>query len=186
MGLEEVLAKYRANKESNRDLGTKFEELIREYLLTDPTYKCYLDGGFVVLWRDFFAKDQFGNRDLGIDLVAQDRDGGYWAIQCKCYENGHRVTKQDVDTFISTSGKHFKERDGTETAFAQRYIISTTEDWSENADESIRSQKPKVNKVTLSMLENAQVDWDELENGVHGEKARKGHYDLKPHQKEAL
>ena len=43
--------------------------------------------------------------DAGIDLVAEDRDGHLWAIQAKAYDPAYWVTKHDVDTFLSESGR---------------------------------------------------------------------------------
>ena len=96
MSLETVLAKYRADSENTKELGSRFEELMRRYLLTDPQYSDIIE--WAVLWENFFAKRDFGIQDTGIDLVAKTVDGEYWAVQCKCYAEGHQVTKSDVGT----------------------------------------------------------------------------------------
>ena len=83
MTFNDVLAKYRTISFSERDKGTRFERLMRAYLLTDPKYTSMLNS--VWLWENFFARDELGGVDSGIDLVAQTIDGEYWAIQCKCY-----------------------------------------------------------------------------------------------------
>lgn len=43
--------------------------------------------------------------DTGIDLVAEERDGGWCAIQCKCYAPGTRISKRHLDSFISASAR---------------------------------------------------------------------------------
>ena len=43
----------------------------------------------VWLWRDW--PDRAGKKDNGIDLVAERQDGGFTAIQCKFYAEGHRI-----------------------------------------------------------------------------------------------
>jgi len=87
----------------------------------------------VYLWRDW--PDRAGRPDTGIDLVARQRDGGGWtAVQCKFYASGHRIQKQDIDSFLSASGKE---------GFTERLIVSTTE-WGKNAEEAIHGQAVPV------------------------------------------
>jgi predicted helicase len=35
---------------------------------------------------------RWSNKDLGIDLIAEDTDGKFWAIQAKGYKKGSYVT----------------------------------------------------------------------------------------------
>ena len=39
------------------------------------------------------------------------------------------------------------------------YIITTTNDWSDNAENSLHSQTPPVYKIDLHDLETRQIDW---------------------------
>jgi predicted helicase len=43
--------------------------------------------------------------------------------------------------------------------FTQRIIVTTTNDWSENAEDALLHQNPPVYKIDLSDLENSQIDW---------------------------
>ena len=43
--------------------------------------------------------------DSGVDLVAQEFDGGMCAIQCKLYEAGTKVPSSDIDSFLAEAGK---------------------------------------------------------------------------------
>ena len=84
MEFHELLARYRRESLSEAQKGTKFEQLVRAYLLALPRFQ----GLFakVWLWRDFPYRTDFGSgHDLGIDLVALTVSGEYWAVQCKCY-----------------------------------------------------------------------------------------------------
>ncbi|HCK03999.1 MAG TPA: hypothetical protein DHV86_04440 [Methylophilaceae bacterium] len=36
-------------------------------------------------------------RDLGIDLICQHTNEEIWAVQAKCYNQNHPVTKKDMD-----------------------------------------------------------------------------------------
>lgn len=176
----EVLKKYRSEAYSERDKGTRFERLMQAYLKTDPLYADMLQT--VWLWNDFPYKSDFGGKDVGIDLVAQTESGDYWAIQCKCFADDSYIDKPAVDSFLATSSRTFD--DGK--TFAQRLWISTTNRWNSEAEKTIRNQNPPVSRLSLTELENAPVDWTELENGICGAKALKAKYPLKPHQTEAL
>ena len=184
MSFETVLDKYRTVSYSERDKGSRFEELIGRYLMTDPAYANQLDR--VWTWMDFPYRNDFGGRDTGIDLVARTKTGEYWAVQCKCYSEDHSVTKGDMDTFISTSGRTFTDDGGETQAFSLRTVVATTDNWSSNALEVTRNQGIPVTIISLGMLRSAQVDWDSIEEGVHGEDARTERHHLRPHQKEAV
>ena len=93
--------------------GKEFERICKWFLEHDPRYAHKLRR--VWLW------DEWPHRwgaDAGIDLVAEDQDGQLWAIQAKAYDPAYRVTKHDVDTFLSESGR-------SEIAF--RLLIATTD-----------------------------------------------------------
>ena len=59
-----------------------------------------------------------GPADAGIDLVADVRDGGLWAIQAKAYDPSYWIRKADVDSFRSESGRPH---------FSFRLLIATTD-----------------------------------------------------------
>ena len=169
MNFNSVLEKYRKESFSERDKGTRFEILMKHYLQTAPLYKHKFE--HVWLWSDFQYRNQFSGKDTGIDLIAQDYDGEYTAIQCKCYQESTRIDKPEVDTFLSTSGKHFKDSEGNDCSFSNRFWISTTNKWTEVAEDTLKNQVPAVYKIGLSQLENSNVDWDELDKGIFGTKA---------------
>ena len=170
VGFLEVLGKYRADSLSEAEKGTKFEELMRTYLLNRPQYKGMFDK--VWLWRDFpFRKDFGSGHDLGIDLVALTFSGEYWAVQCKCYQDDTYITKEAVDTFLSTSGKRFSDGSLEPKRFSRRLWIATTDKWSDNAEASLLNQVPPVMKIGLGDLVSSPVDWADLEFVAHGGRA---------------
>lgn len=59
--------------------------------------------------------------------------------------------------------------------------ISTTNKWGHNAEEAIRNQNPPVTRINLHDLIEAQVDWEKLEQGIHGDKARSEKKKIFPH-----
>ena len=179
-----LLSKYRTAAASTEELGARFERLMQAYLLTDPKYAALFQK--VWLWNEFFAKDDLGGHDTGIDIVAKTFDGNFWAIQCKCFQDGTYIDKPAVDTFLATSSRHFTDENLQTVRFSHCLWISTTNKWTSNAEEAIRNQNPPVNRINLYDLQNAPVDWEKLEQGIHGEKAQSSKKTLRQHQTDAL
>jgi predicted helicase len=191
MTFRELLEKYNFEQLSKRDKGDRFERLMVAFL---KTYKKY-SFSEIWMWSDFPYKTYFVDteidlekekvKDLGIDLVARKDTGEYWAIQCKFYDENDKIDKPDVDTFLSLSSKT-PEIDGKIFSFACRLFVSTTNNWTENAEVTLENQNPPVVRLNRDELENAPVLWEELEKGVHGVQARQKIYDLKDYQKDAF
>ena len=180
-----ILDKYREESLSERDKGNRFELLMLRYLKTDPVYASTLAN--VWLWNEFFAKDEFGGKDVGIDLVAETFGGNFWAIQCKCYRADAKIDKPAVDTFLSTSGKTFRDREGKKVRFAYRLWLDTTEGgFNREALHSLENQDPEFHRVGLLELESASVDWEKLDKGSSGENAQSKKKSPRDHQKEAI
>ena len=159
-----ILDKYCQDSVSQKQKGYKFELLMQRYLQTDPIFANSLSN--VWLWEEFFAKDQFGGKDVGIDLVAETTGGNFWAIQCKCYKAGTIIDKPAVDTFLATSGKIFKDKDGNKVHFAYRLWLDTTEHgFNREALNSLENQDPEFHRIGLLELENSMVDWERLDKG---------------------
>ncbi len=184
MPFHTILDRYRKISFSERDKGSRFERLMQAYLQTSPLY----EGRFrhVWLWNEFPYKENFGGKDTGIDLVAQTVEGDFWAIQCKCYDEKTQITKASVDSFLSTSSKVFVNDQHQTTSFALRLWISTTNNWGTEAENTIRNQNPPVQRISLTDLENAPVDWEALDKGITGTKARSGKKSPRPHQEKAI
>lgn len=184
MSFQKILDKYRKIAFSERDKGDRFERLMQTYLLTDPKYAFLFKN--VWLWNEFPGKLDLGGGDTGIDLVALTHEGDYWAIQCKCFQEDSTIDKPAVDSFLSTSSREFKNEQMQTTRFAHRLWISTTNKWGPNATEAIRNQNPPVTRINLFDLIEAPVDWEKLEQGIHGEESRTPKKTLRNHQTEAL
>ncbi|WP_289091784.1 MULTISPECIES: type ISP restriction/modification enzyme [Bacteroidales] len=179
----QILNKFRQDAFSERDKGYRFERLMQAYLKTTTLYANLFE--VVWLWTEFPFHDQFGGKDTGIDLVARTVEGEYWAIQCKCYAANAFINKPDVDTFLSTSGKRFETESGM-TGFVQRLWISTTNKWNSMAEQTIRNQNPPVTRLNLIDLENDDVDWNSLEQGIFGMASRAKPFAIREHQQEAI
>lgn len=166
MTFNDILTEFRQSV-TQKEKGTKFERLMRSWLLTDPRFNQLQT---VWMWEDFPAKNDismFG--DVGVDLVARTELGEYWAIQCKCYAENAQINKGDVDSFLSTSSKTFIcPFTHTKMAFSNRLWISTTNNWGKNAEDAIANQTIPVSRINLYDLEISPVNWDELYNGQEG------------------
>ena len=180
----QLLAEYRQKAFSERDKGTRFENLMQGFMQTYPAYR----GRFakVWLWNEFPFRGDFGGKDTGIDLVAKTVEGDYWAVQCKCYQEKARIDKPAVDSFLSTSSKTFADEQGQIHSFAQRLWISTTNNWNSEAENTIKNQNPPVARISLTDLQTAAIDWEKLNNGIFGEGAIKKDRQPRDHQKKAM
>lgn len=172
--LSALLNTYRAASASEREKGTYFEELICAYLRNEATYRDLYDK--VWMYGDWAKEQGLDGRDTGIDLVARTQGTGeYHAIQCKLYAEDYRVQKKDIDSFFTASGK---------APFSHRIIVTTTNNWSEHAEDALQGQQPPVSKIDLQALEESQIDWAKYQpNQAVALKARK---QLRDHQQTAL
>ncbi|WP_405783203.1 DEAD/DEAH box helicase family protein [Streptomyces sp. NBC_01378] len=175
--VHDVLKAIRDRFTVNRDRGTRFEELMVQYLSTDPQWTEQFTR--VWMWSDWPGTEH-DKRDTGIDLVAQDREtGGFCAIQCKFYEPQHTIHKEDIDSFFTASGKG---------AFTRRMIISTTDKWSDHAESALDDQQVPVTRVGLSDIANSPVEWHMPTPGLHVEfeMTLREKKKPRPHQKAAI
>lgn len=172
--LQDVLASYRHAAASEREKGTYFEDLIRTYLRNEASYRdLYRD---VWTYGDWAKLEGLDARDTGIDLVARTQGTDeFHAIQCKHYAEDYRIQKRDIDSFFTASGKK---------PFAHRIIVTTTNQWSEHAEDALRDQRPPVSKIDLHDLENSQIDWSKYK--PEAKPVLKPQKSLRPHQQSAL
>ena len=182
MSFRSILEKYRVDSFSKRDQGDRFERLMLRYLKTEPMYASTFKN--VWLWQDFPFREQFSKQDIGIDLVAETHDGDYWSVQCKCYSEKTQISKAHVDTFIATSNILFTV-DNKWINFKNLLWLSTTNNWSFHAEETIKKQRIPFIRKSLTDLENAEINWEYLQQGRIGREARKTR-EPKDHQKVAL
>lgn len=105
MNFEEMLARLREHARTARDKGSLFERLMAGYVKTEPRYADLFDE--VWRWEDWPFR--WTGHDVGIDLVAKEKNGGYWAIQCKFYDEEKVLQKEDIwsQATALTSKKRF-------------------------------------------------------------------------------
>ena len=172
--LETLLATLRQSSMTEREKGTYFEDLILAYLRNEATYRDLYSK--VQTWAEWAPTHGFSAKDDGIDLVAEEAGtGAIHAIQCKFYAPDYRLQKKDIDSFFTASGRK---------PFTHRVIVSSTNHWSDNAENALVDQQPPVSKITLHDLEESQIDWTKFQpKAAVTLKAKKS---LRPHQESAL
>lgn len=178
--IHDLLQEYRSRIKNKRDLGTSFEHLVKAYLESDPLYK----DRFVNVWLWSSWPHNWG-ADCGIDLVAEDREGDFTAIQCKFFSPDHVIKKEDIDSFFTESGRTFKV-DGKKASFTRRMIVSTSDQWSEHAEKSLHGQTIEVHRIGLHDLECSPIDWSKFSLDKPEKVAFRPKKSVRPHQVVAI
>lgn len=169
----DLINTYRTTAKSEREKGTYFELLCIKYFENEPAYADLFTK--VQPYTEWAKEQGLTGKDTGIDLVATDKDGGFCAIQCKLYDTDRKVSKAEIDSFLSAASK---------TYFKSRIIVSTTNEWSQNALDTLENQDPPVTKIDLATLANSVIDWSKF--AEKKEVVFKPKKQLRPHQSAAL
>jgi len=169
----DVLEEIKLASSSEVDRGSRFERLIAAYLRSDPAFADQFED--VWLWQDWPGRA--GKHDIGIDLVAGTREGGQVAIQCKFYDRDSTVSKPDIDTFLSASGK---------AGFTERIIVSTTDKWNKHAEDVIKDQAIPVRRIGMYELAESPIDWSKFSAQTPDVLWLVGKKQPRPHQVSAI
>ena len=158
-------------------VGNEFERLIKRYLSIDPLYKERFSD--VWLWKEWTAgRTDFDATDIGIDLVARESAGEYCAIQCKCYAEDTRVTKPQIDSFISASASKW---------FARRILVHTGGELGPNVHRTIKPLGSDFQVIGYGHLASRPIDWPNLKQQQPEQlDYRQDLFSLRPHQVEAF
>ena len=176
-GFERTLDHLRSLSDSEAQKGRLFERLMKAFFTADPIYKDRFSD--VWLWVEWAARDpDFDGVDIGIDLVAEERNGGFCAIQCKFYSKQTRISKPQLDSFISASARE---------PFTARIVVDTGGEWGANAKKTISNLKPACAVLRFGDLADRPINWPDLASGEPEDLALKGErFSLRPHQQDAL
>jgi predicted helicase len=129
----------------NARRGEQFERFCLWFLTHEPTYAQRFKR--IWLWSDWPGK---WSPDAGIDLVAEETDGGLWAVQVKAYDSAHTITRSDVDRFLAESSRPL---------FSCRLMIATTNLVNAAARSTLDAGAMPTSTILLADLEAAEVDW---------------------------
>ena len=174
----DVLRAIDSRATSQRDKGSRFEQLAKAFFEQDALYRDQFER--VWLWMDW--PDRGGRPDTGIDLVAKNTDDGeYTAIQCKFYGPNSTIRKEDIDSFISTSGIYVPGA----PRYTKRIVVSTTDRWSTNAEEALNQQIP-VARLGARDFENSSIDWTQFDISRPTVMVQRERNSPREHQREAI
>ena len=154
----ELLTIIEQSSSDERDKGTRFENLVLDFLQNDPTYnndftkiQTYAD------WAQEHTDLVPNKKDIGIDLVAtnlclDNEPQTYTAIQCKFYAQDASVPKKEIDSFLAASDTDF---------FTGRMMIATNSNWSDNALATLANKSVPCIVLDREKLAQSSIDWSQ-------------------------
>lgn len=154
----ELLTSIEQSSSDERDKGTRFENLVLDFLQNDPTYNN--DFTKIQTYADW-AQDHTdlvpNKKDIGIDLVAtnlclDNEPQTYTAIQCKFYAKDAKVPKKEIDSFLAASDTDF---------FTGRMMIATNSNWSDNALATLANKSVPCIVLDREKLAQSSIDWSQ-------------------------
>lgn len=159
--------------------GKAFERLTELYLKTKPEYATKLANVWRVggpLPRGIRKKLRLPNRDEGIDLIAETKDGHYWAIQCKFRSDTDKaLTYRELSTFTSLA---FHSCQGIAEAVVAHTCAKPVKK---------RALLPQTTEIGLERwLQTTPEDWKRIHALLGGRPQRPEPRKPRPHQKKAV
>ncbi len=127
-------------------MGHAFERLLQKALQEHP-------GIYGERFTQVWLWDEWPDRDgpdIGIDLVAEEREGGLCAIQCKFFHPHHPVSKKAIDSFLTASEP---------ARFTARMIINTGGPIQKNALRTLEKLDKKPRVLDTRELDAWDVNW---------------------------
>lgn len=165
---------------SEREKGIAFERLTQLYFQVKPEYQTRLKG--VWLLKELPAQvrkrlPRLPDTDEGIDLIAETRQGEFWAIQCKFKgDSDESLTVRELSTFTNLA---FNSCAGT---FAQAFVSHTS-------SKPIRKHRLLGNTHEIGLprwLELTKEHWRLIHAQIGDKPARPKIRKPRPHQREAI
>ena len=172
---QDVLGVLASKARSSSEKGRVFEALVKAFIELDKGQIERFDK--VWLWSEYPKR---GNRqDTGIDLVARERDGGgLIAIQAKFYAPDATISLEQLNKFL---GAYSTDE------FAGGVFVSTTADWSGNAENALRDRESKpVVRWGPDVFEDSSIDWEDFSLARPRALSRKTEKRLREYQQLAL
>ena len=133
--------------------GKEFEKFVKWFLKNDSQWKTQIKK--IWLWDEF---PQRWGIDKGIDLVFRHNSGELWAVQAKCYDENYYISKPDIDTFLSESGRKLIQK---------RLLISTTDKIGKNAKDVLKSQEKSVTLFLKNDIEKSLIKFPNSFKNLH-------------------
>jgi predicted helicase len=164
---------------SKKQKGDVFERLVQLYLLTKPKYKTELSAIWLAkseVPADVRKRLNLPFADEGIDLIAQERDGKFWAIQAKFRSNPEKAPNyKQLSTFSNLAFVHCKD-------IALAVVAHTS-------TRPIRKRRLLGNLTEIGLaewLDTTEEDWTFIRQHLRGEAPRPEPKRPRLHQSEAV
>lgn len=167
---QRVLAKL-----SPRDKGLEFERVCKEvYLRQAPEYRSLFIN--VYSWKDWPDRSRYFDAvDHGVDLVAETRDGEFWAIQVKAYAADNKIPQVKIGAFLALSQHE---------VFSHKILISSSHEVTQRTQKLIDIDQKLSCIMRSQLLADSSVSWPVCA----GERTKKKSSRLRPfrHQRRAV
>lgn len=180
---DDVLSYLASHERTAHDKGDLWERVTAWYLRNDPELRQVV--GHVWRWDDLENPLRTG-RDTGIDIVAErlDKPGAYWAVQCKNYDERHKLTYRELGTFFAAAE--------ADERYSGLIVATVGEELSSNVDAhllALQQNRGMASMVlTPSDMAQSNVDWTLLMQGsvqdIETRWART--FSPRPHQQAAI
>ena len=171
---EKTLDHLRDHATDSVGMGRSFERLIKMALEKEPGI---LGDRFskVWLWNEWPDHD---GPDIGIDLVAEEEEGGLCAIQCKFFDPHRPVPKKAIDSFMSASEN---------PQFTSRMIVNTGGEIRGNTLRTLNNGSKSCKVLDREELNDWDVDWWQYVNDPESLQFEdRERYTPHPYQKDAV
>ena len=161
---------------SEKEKGAKYESACVFFLSADEFWSHFFSrvGTLeqALSWADCPIHD---TKDIGVDLVAQERDSGeWWAIQCKCYDSEKPLPKGVCDSFFAYAL--------TLSGMDNLMVMTTAKGPGEHLKKQMSGCGCQF--VDTAKMAASNIDWEPF---IEGSPVReRTTYDLRPHQEEAV
>lgn len=180
--LKPELSRYNVNDSDTGEKDTRagkiFEVFTKYYFLTSPIEK----DNYKNVWMfeeipsDVRSKLDLGNIDYGVDLLLEDTEGQYFAVQCK-FKNDEKATLNWSADKIANLFAFCPKADG--------YIVFS------NAADLDKISKTRHDNFTFYSVTNLQEIESEVFQNIFNQLANKGEikrkiYSPLPHQEKAI
>lgn len=160
--------------DTQRDRGTMFEEVVKSYLLNEPTYKNLYDR--VWMLHEVPAEYHIPKKDLGVDLVARQRGTGkLTAVQAKYYRG--KVGKDTINSYVAELNKNY---------YSDGLLVATTDEWNRNAEAALDDGSKDISRIGLSDLRHSDFDWSQFSFGDSSKAIKASHKQPRSYQKDAI
>ena len=168
-----VLAELEAGTQSKVEKGRSFERLVKAFLERDNAQTQRFSR--VWLWSDWPGNQ--GQHDVGIDVVAEERDGGdLVAIQCKFYGPSTQIVRDHVNSFLGAYGARICERN-------LRLYVGPVDQERRKCHRQLRQTGGPVEP---RYFENSSIDWSTFDLNLPSDLSVRQTKDLYDYQGEAL